>query len=92
MPRVEETLASYLSTDAALSLKTLTLKELRRAADLFLRATKETAHAIGCSMAALVAMERHLWLNLLGIGEKDRAFLIDAPPSGLFGDAVNTVI
>lgn len=33
--------------------------------------------------------ERHLWLNLSGIWEKDRTFLLDAPlsPSGLFGDS-----
>ncbi len=69
------------------------LAELRRAADLSLRVTKETARAIGRSMAAMVATERHLWLNLSGIKEKDRAFLLDAPisPSGLFGDTVNMV-
>ncbi len=33
--------------------------ELRRTADLALRATKETTPAIGRSMAALVAVERH---------------------------------
>ncbi len=40
-------------------------------------------------MAAMVAMERHVWLNLSGIKKKDRAFLLDAPisPSVLFGDA-----
>ena len=67
--------------------------ELRRATDLSLRATKQTARAIGRSMAAMVSTERHLWLNLTGIKERDRAFLLDAPvsPSGLFGDAVNTV-
>jgi hypothetical protein len=67
--------------------------ELRRATDLSLRATKQTARAIGRSMAAMVSTERHLWLNLTGIKDKDRAFLLDAPvsPSGLFGDAVNTV-
>lgn len=60
--------------------------ELRRATDLSLRATKQTAHAIGRSMAAMVS-------NLTGIKDKDCAFLLDAPvsPSGLFGDAVNTV-
>ncbi|KAL0159829.1 hypothetical protein M9458_043554, partial [Cirrhinus mrigala] len=69
-------------------------RELRRAADLSLRATKETARAIGRSMAALVAAERHLWLTLSDMKEKDRVFLLDAPlaPSGLFGDAVNSVI
>jgi hypothetical protein len=148
MPRVEQTLASYLSPGAASSLKAPTLPtkplrstsslvgrgyaaagqagaclhtmavlqayqadllkeldegegpsrddiaELRRTADLALRATKETARAIGRSMSALVAAERHLWLTLSDIKEKDRVFLLDAPlaPSGLFGDAVNTVV
>ncbi len=50
--------------------------ELRKAADLSLRATKETARAIGRSMAALVAAERHLWLTLSDI--KDRVFLLVA--------------
>ncbi len=148
MPRVEQTRASYLSPDAASSLKAPTLptkplrtssalvgkgyaaagqagsclhtmavlqayqadllkeldegegfsaddiRELRRTADLSLRATKETARAIGRSMAALVAAERHLWLTLSDIKDRDRVFLLDAPlsPSGLFGDAVDTVV
>ncbi len=68
--------------------------ELRRATDLSLQATKETARAIRRSMAALVATERHLWLSLSNINNKDRVFLLDAPlvPSGLFGDGVNTVV
>ncbi len=68
--------------------------ELRRTADLALRATKETARAIGWSMAAMVAAERHLWLTLSDMKEKDRVVLMDAPlaPSGLFGDAVNSVV
>lgn len=49
------------------------LTELRRATDLALRVTKETARSIGRSMAALVATERHLWLNLSGIQGKERA-------------------
>ncbi len=67
--------------------------ELRRATDLSLCATKQTARAIGRSMAAMVSTEIHLWLKLTGIKDKDRTFLLDAPisPSGLFGDAVNTV-
>ncbi|KAI2668278.1 putative uridine nucleosidase 2 [Labeo rohita] len=149
MPRVEQTLASYLSPESASSLKAPVLpskplrvtsalvgkgytaagqagaclhtmsvlqayqadllkeldegeeikdsdiSELRRTADLSLRATKETARAIGRrSMAALVVAERHLWLTLSDMKEKDRVFLLDAPlsPSGLFGDAVNTVV
>ncbi len=61
------------------------IAELRRATDLSLRATKETARAIGRSMAALVATERHLWLTLSQISDKDRVFLLDAPilPFGL---------
>ncbi len=45
-------------------------------------------------MAALVAAERHLWLTLSDIKDRDRVFLLDAPlsPSGLFGDAVDTVV
>ncbi len=65
--------------------------ELRRATDLSLRATKQMA--IGRSMAAMVSTERHLWLNLTGIKDKDHTFFLDATisPSGLFGDAVNTI-
>ncbi len=67
-----------------------TVCELRRATDLTLRAVKEMAKSIGLSMAALVATERHLWLNLSNIKGKDKNFLMDAPisPSGLFGGAL----
>ncbi len=148
MPRVEQTLASYLSSGAASYLKAPALPskplcmtsalvgkgymatgqagaclhtmsvlqqyqadllreldegkqlnsdditELRRTSDLVLHTTMETACAIGRSMAALVAAERHLWLTLSDMKEKDRVFLMDAPlaPSGLFGDAVNSVV
>ncbi len=70
------------------------VKELRRATDLALRATKHTARAVGRSMAALVAAERHLWLNLTEIREKEKTFLMDAPisQSGLFGEAVSAVV
>ncbi len=70
------------------------IAELRRATDLSLSATKETTRTIGWSMAALVATQRHLWLNLSQISEKDRVFLLDAPisPSGLFGNAVDKVV
>ncbi len=67
------------------------VKELRRATDLDLCATKHTARAVGHSMAGLVTAERHLWLNLT---EKEKAFLLDAPISGfgLIGDTVNAVV
>ena len=45
-------------------------------------------------MAALVATERHLWLNLSDIKDKEKHVLLDAPVStvGLFGDAVNVAV
>ncbi len=46
------------------------ITELRRTAYLALRTTKETTRAIGRSMTALVAAERHLWLTLSDIKEK----------------------
>lgn len=48
--------------------------------------TKQTACAIGRS----ITMERHLWLNLTGIKEKDKVFLLDAPVS--VQDSVHTVV
>ncbi len=75
------------------------VKELRRATDLALRATnlalratKHTARAVVRSMAGSVAAERHLWLNLTEIHEK--VFVLDAPisQSGLFGEAVSSVV
>lgn len=55
---------------------------------------QRTATAIGRSMAAMVAMGRHLWVNLASIGEKEKAFLLDAPvlPSELFGTSVEAVV
>ncbi|ROL45991.1 hypothetical protein DPX16_15550 [Anabarilius grahami] len=66
-------------------------RDLRSATDLALRATKATAQAIGRSMASLVVLERHLWLNLTEIKDLDKTAFLDAPvsPSGLFGPAVD---
>ncbi|KAI5108305.1 hypothetical protein C0J45_1899, partial [Silurus meridionalis] len=68
------------------------IKDLLRAADLTLWATRHTARAVGQTMAALVATERHLWLTLSDLLDKDRAVLLNAlmNPPGLFGDAVTT--
>ncbi|ROJ25262.1 hypothetical protein DPX16_20075 [Anabarilius grahami] len=65
-------------------------RDLRSATDLALRATKAAAQAIGRSMASLVVLERHLWLNLTEIKDQDKTAFLDAPvsPSGLFGPAV----
>ncbi len=70
------------------------VKELRRATDLALRATKHTARTVGRSMAGSVAAEHHLGLNLTEIREKEKVFLLDAPisQSGLFGEAVSSVV
>ncbi len=70
------------------------VKELRQATDLALRATKHTARAVGRSMVGMVTVERHLWLNLTDIKEKDKSFPMDAPISkdGLFGNSVTTVV
>ncbi len=61
------------------------VKELCRATDLALRATKHTARPVGRSMAGSVATERHLWLNLTEIREKEKVFLLDAPPTHSLG-------
>lgn len=71
-----------------------TVKELRQATDMVLRATKHTVHAVGRSMARMVLVECHLWLTLTDIKEKDRSFLLDAPMynDGLFGESETAVV
>ncbi len=66
------------------------LRGLRSVTDLALRATKTMAQAIGCSMASLVVLERHLWLTLTEIKDADKVPFLDAPvsPTGLLGPAV----
>lgn len=54
-------------------------RNLRSATDLALHATKATAQAIGQSMANLVALERHLWLNLTEIKESDKVAFLECP-------------
>ncbi|ROI48126.1 hypothetical protein DPX16_0815 [Anabarilius grahami] len=56
-------------------------RDLRSATDLALRATKATAQAIGHSMASLVVLERHLWLNLTEIKDLDKTAFLEAPVS-----------
>lgn len=45
-------------------------------------------------MVFMVATERHLWLKLSGIKEKDKNFLLDAPvtPTEFFKTAIETVV
>ncbi|XP_051564216.1 uncharacterized protein LOC127446923 [Myxocyprinus asiaticus] len=66
------------------------MQELRSATDLALRATKVTARSLGWTMATLVVQERHLWLNLVEMGEADKTRFLAAPISqaGLFSDTI----
>ncbi len=61
--------------------------KLHSATDLALRTTKMTAQVIRRSMASLVVLERHLWLNLMEIKDADKIHFLDSP-TGLFGPAV----
>lgn len=63
--------------------------DLHSVTDLALGATKTTAQAK--SMASLIVLERHLWLNLMEIKDVDRTALFDSPvsPTGFFGSAVD---
>lgn len=58
-----------------------TISEFCQATDRALCATKQTACTIHHFMAALFAMKRHLWLNLTGIKDTDKSFLLDTPIS-----------
>ncbi len=68
--------------------------ELRHTTDLALRATKQASTAMGRSMAAMVVMERHLWVNLADMGKKEKGFLFNAPVSHskLFGTSVEMMV
>ncbi len=47
--------------------------------DLELHAANHTARVVGRTMVGLVAAKRHLRLNLTGVCEKEKIFLLDAP-------------
>lgn len=63
--------------DQRLGLSSVEVADLHRTTDLALRSTKQTATVIGHSIV-MVAMERHLCLNLSDIKEKEDAFLLYA--------------
>ncbi|XP_056596267.1 uncharacterized protein LOC130414411 [Triplophysa dalaica] len=48
------------------------LQPVRYAMDVSLRATREAARSLGRSMGAMVATERHLWLNLSDMKPSDK--------------------
>lgn len=64
----QEDLLKDLDQGQGLSPEVVT--ELNRTTVLTLRATKQTAAVIGCSMVAMEAMERHL--NLVHIKKKEK--------------------
>ncbi|XP_051564714.1 uncharacterized protein LOC127447139 [Myxocyprinus asiaticus] len=66
------------------------MQELCLATEAMTEAMKVTARSLGQAMSTLVVQEHHLWLNLVEMGEADKARFLDAPISqvGLFGDAV----
>lgn len=57
--------------------------ELHPTTDLTLRATKQTAAAVGHLMAAMVVTERHLWLTLADIREKEKIWCSRCRPPEL---------
>lgn len=54
-------------------------------------ATKVTAQAVSKTMASLVVLDRHLWLNLEEIRDAEKMAFLDSPvlPKGLFGPAID---
>ncbi len=56
--------------------------------------TKCAAQAIGRAMGFMVVQQRHLWLTLADLKDSDPKVLLKAQitPSGLFGDAVESII
>ncbi len=81
--------AKMLASEEA-GLDSASLRDLRSAIDLALRATKATAQAIGRSMSSLIVLEHHLWLMMTEMKEADKVPFLDAPVSSgsLFGLAV----
>ncbi len=81
--------AKMLANEEA-GLDSASLRDLRSATDLALRANKATAQAIGCSMSSLIVLERHLWLTMTEMKEADKVPFLDAPvlSGSLFGLAV----
>ncbi|ROL46723.1 hypothetical protein DPX16_12616 [Anabarilius grahami] len=90
MPILQVLQAKLLRSMDESSVYAPAFRDLRSATDLALRATKATAQVIGRSMASLIVLQRHLWLNLTEIKDMDKTAFLDTPvsPSGLFGPAV----
>ncbi len=72
-------------TSEEAGLDAASLRDLRSMTDLALRATKDTAQAIGRSMSKRIVLEHRLWFTMT-----DKVPFLDAPVSSgsLFGPAV----
>lgn len=70
------------------------MKDLRVATDFTLMATNLSAHFIGQSMSFMVVLHWHICLTQADLKDSDHNTLLNVPvtPSGLFGDAVESVV
>lgn len=94
LPPLDESVAAHLCPPTAMDESgpdPAAFKELRSAMDLALRTTKTMTQAIGRSMASLVVLKRHLWLNLTEIKDVDKTPFLDSLviSAGLIGPAVD---
>ena len=69
------------------------LDEIRVATDYTLRMTRCAALALGRGMATTVVAQRHLWLTLSDMPDRDRVSYLDEPisPAGLFGQSLEAI-
>ncbi|XP_013888234.1 uncharacterized protein LOC106535711 [Austrofundulus limnaeus] len=69
------------------------LNEIRLTADYILRASRGVALSLGRGMASTVVAQRHLWLTLSDVPDRDRATYLDEPvmAAGLFGQSLDVI-
>lgn len=69
------------------------LNEVRLATDYILRMSRGVALSVGRGMAFTVVAQRHLWLTLSDVPEKERVAYLDEPVSaqGLFGQSLDAI-
>ena len=69
------------------------LDEVRVATDYMLRVSRCAALSLGRGMASTVVAQRHLWLTLSNVPDRDRAVYLDEPVSaeGLFGQSLEAI-
>ncbi|RXN07737.1 Glycosyltransferase LARGE1 [Labeo rohita] len=67
--------------------------EVLSTADYILRATRGALVSLGHAMAGTVVAQRHLWLTLANLPERDRSAFLSTPisPSGFFGAGLGAV-